>query len=75
VPRYLNRNDAADLLRSEFGSVASSYLGQLTRAGDGPPHKISGRYVMYEPEALLAWAESRLRDPEPRKVAGVTATT
>jgi hypothetical protein len=75
VPKFLTRKAAADLLKAEFGWCSASYLGQLSRSGDGPPFKISGRFALYEPTALLAWAESRLRDPlPPKKVAGGAAT-
>lgn len=56
----LQRRDAAEFLRTRGFPVSARTLEKLACAGGGPPMKKWGRRVLYEPAALLAWANSRL---------------
>jgi excisionase family DNA binding protein len=64
--RLLNAQEAGDLLNVP----ATWVLGEARR--DRIPHVRLGRYVRFDRDALLAWAERRQRGPVERRVQPVS---
>jgi hypothetical protein len=62
LKRPLRRKQAALLLREILGvPVSPQTLAKLAVNGGGPPYRLwSGRYPLYDPDDLKAWAQSRL---------------
>ena len=60
----LRRLKAADYLRDVWGlPTTSNSLAKMACNGDGPVFQKIGRYPVYTPHGLDAWAESRLSPP------------
>ena len=62
--QYLRRKAAAEYLKNKygFGSVRSLAKGVVT--GDTPVYRKANRIVLYEPEALDAWAMAKIGAPQ-----------
>jgi len=62
-PRF-NPPDAADYLLEAHGlPIAPATLAKLRSLGGGPEFNKSGRAVLYQRDALDAWAQTRLGAP------------
>lgn len=68
--RPLRRTEAAEYITSKFGIPCSpKTLAKLASIGsDGPPFRKAGRYPLYSPEGLDAWALAKI-GPEIRSTA------
>lgn len=70
--RYLRRVDAARYVREQWGIPCSyRWLAKLAVTGDGPIFRKAGRFPVYLPTDLDAWAEGRIG--EPRRSTSVAA--
>jgi len=59
--QYLDRREAAQFLTDQGFRTSHKTLAKLASVGGGPEmHKFGTRRVLYEPAALLAWANARL---------------
>ncbi|GAY21195.1 helix-turn-helix transcriptional regulator [Sphingobium fuliginis] len=63
TPTYLRRHQAADYLQANYGFGTTETLAKLACVGGGPRYRKLGRFPVYTPEDLQAWAESRLSSP------------
>jgi hypothetical protein len=63
TPRHLSRTEAAEFLTANGYPVAKTTLQKYATVGGGPIYRKFGRRVVYLPENLLSWAESRLSCP------------
>jgi hypothetical protein len=64
TPRYLRRAAAAHYVQAEWGLPCSAkWLAKLAVVGGGPTYRKAGRFPLYTPHDLDAWAESRLSGP------------
>ena len=60
-PQYLRREEAARYVREIWGlPCAPRWLAKLAVEGGGPVYHKAGRFPMYAPADLDAWAETRL---------------
>ncbi|RAZ90148.1 hypothetical protein DPM33_15075 [Mesorhizobium hawassense] len=60
----LRRSEVPEYMLRKHGiPVAQSTLNKLASIGGGPEMQYAGRIPLYTPEALDAWAESRLSKP------------
>ena len=59
---YLDANDAAALVREEFGfGLTADELARLARNGYGPSYRrLDGRRRLYQPSDIRQWARGRL---------------
>jgi hypothetical protein len=58
-PKYLNRKEASEHLRSFWGLQRSpTYLAKLAVVGGGPAFHKANRSPLYSPEDLDAWASA-----------------
>jgi hypothetical protein len=65
VARYLRRADAAHHVRSTWGIPCSPrWLAKLAVTGGGPIFRKAGRFPIYDPADLDAWAEARIGSPQ-----------
>ncbi|MEO6012875.1 MAG: hypothetical protein ABIQ30_04725 [Devosia sp.] len=61
LPKYLRRAPAAEYIRNTIGIPCSArWLAKLAVEGGGPPFYKAGRFPMYAPTDLVAWAEGRI---------------
>ena len=61
---YLRRAAAARYVRETWGLPCSSkWLAKLAVVGGGPIYRKAGRFPVYVPADLDAWAESRIGTP------------
>jgi hypothetical protein len=60
---YLRRKDAAEYLKSKYGFGATKTLAKLATVGGGPKYRMTGRFPVYAPENLDAWALGRMGEP------------
>jgi hypothetical protein len=60
---YLARTEAAEFLRSQGYPVAKNTLQKYATTGGGPKFRRFGNRVLYTPEDLTGWAESKLSEP------------
>jgi|EndMetStandDraft_8_1072994.scaffolds.fasta_scaffold1019351_2 hypothetical protein len=71
--RYLMLSDIPEFLREQRGfRISQSTLQKLTSpaCNQGPPVSSRwGRRVLFEPDAVLAWFDSRLRPENPTEAA------
>jgi hypothetical protein len=59
--RYLRRSEASVYLESKWGiPCKASSLDKYAVIGGGPPFHKAGRFPLYSPEGLDAWALHRL---------------
>lgn len=56
----LRRSQAAELLQERYGAYTSATLARLAVQGGGPPFVKFGRFPLYDPEDLDAWAKARM---------------
>lgn len=62
--RYLRRADAARYVIETWGIPCSSrWLAKLAVTGGGPVYRKAGRFPIYAPEDLDAWAQQRIGAP------------
>ena len=62
--RYFRRADAARYVRETWGLPCSpKWLAKLAVVGGGPIFRKAGRFPIYTPADLDAWAETRIGDP------------
>ncbi|RWE11557.1 MAG: hypothetical protein EOS61_15620 [Mesorhizobium sp.] len=60
----LRRSEVPEYMLRKHGiPVAQSTLNKLASIGGGPEMQYAGRIPLYTPEALDAWAASRLSKP------------
>ncbi len=59
---YIDANDAAALVREEFGlRVTADELARLARAGHGPAYRrLDNRRRLYRADDVREWVEARL---------------
>jgi hypothetical protein len=63
--RFLRRLEAAQYVASRYGFPCSrQWLAKLAVIGDGPVFRKAGRYPIYEPSELDAWAQARIGPPQ-----------
>ncbi|MCW2315103.1 hypothetical protein M2322_000623 [Rhodoblastus acidophilus] len=63
--RPLRRDAAAEYIREKFGFPCSTqWLAKLAVIGGGPIYVKAGRFPMYQPSDLDAWARSRMSAPK-----------
>ena len=60
VITYLRRADAATYLQQKYGAYTADTLAKLACVGGGPRFQKLGKYPLYKPVDLDAWAESRM---------------
>jgi hypothetical protein len=60
---YFRRRDAAAYLRAKYGFGANKTLAKLASVGGGPRFRMVGRFPVYAPEDLDAWAMARIGEP------------
>ena len=60
----LRRRAAADALTEAGFPVTASTLATKATRGGGPPYELFGRIPLYTWGPTLAWARSRLREPQ-----------
>ena len=65
--RYLNRIEAAAFLTKRGYKTAPATLAKRAVTGGGPPFRSWGRKPLYDPEALLSWAQERCTGPRHRR--------
>jgi hypothetical protein len=59
--RFLRRIDAAAYVRRTYGFPCSrQWLAKLAVIGGGPVFRKAGRFPIYRPADLDAWAQSRI---------------
>jgi hypothetical protein len=61
--KYLTRREAADFLCALGLRVAPTTLAKYASVGGGPLMRHFGRRVLYDPSALLEWANGKLSEP------------
>src|SRR5690242_15406741 len=61
--RYLTRGEAAEYLTDLGYKIAPASLAKRAVVGGGPPFRSWGRKPLYDPEALLEWAQARCTGP------------
>lgn len=57
---YLRREQAAAYINEHYGAYTTETLAKLATVGGGPPFVKFGRFPLYKPEDLDAWAEARM---------------
>jgi hypothetical protein len=60
--RLLSRRETAEALTREGFTIAESTLATKATLGGGPPYRKFGRYVKYDWNDALDWANGRLSD-------------
>jgi hypothetical protein len=63
-PRYLRRNAAAEYISAKWFPCAPKTLAKLACVGGGPIFRKAGRFPIYGPPDLDAWAQSRIGRPQ-----------
>jgi hypothetical protein len=62
--KFLRRREAATFLTEQLGLPTSfSELQKLACVGGGPAYEIYGKYAVYRPGNLIAWAKDKLSPP------------
>jgi hypothetical protein len=62
---FLSRKEAAAYLKETYGEpcfISPKTLAKLAVLGGGPVYQKFGRRVVYTPESLNVWANSRLSE-------------
>jgi hypothetical protein len=60
-PNFLRRDDAASYVQERFGLPCSrSWLAKLAVSGGGPTFRKAGKFPLYAPDDLDAWAISKI---------------
>jgi len=60
---FLRRDKAAEYLRNGYGFGSTGTLAKLAVQGGGPQFRLIGRWPVYTPSDLDAWAKSRMSAP------------
>ncbi len=61
---FLRRADAAAYVTTRYGFPCSrQWLAKLAVTGGGPTFRKAGRYPIYKPADLDAWAQARISRP------------
>jgi hypothetical protein len=60
---YLRRRDAAIYLKNKYGWGSWQTLAKLAVTGDGPAFHKFGHAVLYTPNELDDWAQSKISGP------------
>ena len=64
LPLFLRRAEAARYLRETYGLPCSpKWLAKLATCGGGPTYRKAGKFPMYAPADLDAWASARISAP------------
>ncbi len=64
-PYYLRRDDAARYIRETWGIPCSrAWMAKLSVVGGGPVYRLAGRFPIYAPADLDAWAKERIGAPQ-----------
>lgn len=63
-PNFLRRDAAAEYLKNRYGFGSARTLAKLAVVGGGPEYRKASRLVLYEPEALDAWALAKISAPQ-----------
>jgi hypothetical protein len=72
-PHFLNREEAASYVRTNFGFPCSrQWLAKLAVVGGGPVFRKAGRTPIYAPDDLDTWALARIGAPQ-RSTSDVSA--
>ena len=72
--RLLDTREASGFLHGRGHPGVSAYrLKQLRTEGGGPRYRKAGRFVRYEENALLEWAEGRLSEPRESTTSRLTS--
>jgi hypothetical protein len=58
--QFLRRRDAANYLKRKYGFGAARTLAKLAVIGGGPAFYKAGAIVLYQPQALDAWAIAKI---------------
>ncbi len=58
--QYLRRAAAGAYLKSKYGFSSGRALAKLATVGGGPVFRKIGKIVVYTPEDLDRWAESKI---------------
>lgn len=61
--KRLTRAEAAQFLQERGYPVAAATLAKYVVTGDGPRRETFGRKPLYKPSDLIAWIESKTRQP------------
>ena len=62
--RYFRRADAAHYVHEKWGFPCSAkWLAKLAVVGGGPVFRKAGRFPIYHPADLDAWAVARISEP------------
>jgi hypothetical protein len=61
--KFLRRKQTGEYLLSKYGFGAERTLDKLAVTGGGPEFRKAGRFPVYMPEALDAWALSKIGGP------------
>jgi hypothetical protein len=62
--KYLRRTDAATYVRDIWGIPCSpKWLAKLAVVGGGPTYRKAGRFPLYAPSDLDAWASAKIGAP------------
>ncbi|PSC02691.1 hypothetical protein SLNSH_22790 [Alsobacter soli] len=61
LSKYLRRDRAAKYLQERYGiGTSANSLAVMAHKGTGPQFRLFGRFPIYHPADLDAWAESRV---------------
>jgi hypothetical protein len=62
--RYMPRREAGQYLKDKYGFGSKKSLDKFAWGGGGPEFHKAGARTLYTPEALDAWALSRIGPPQ-----------
>ncbi len=60
---YLRRIPAAEYVHARYGFCTAGTLAKLAVTGGGPRFRKIGKWPVYTPEDLDAWAQSKISQP------------
>lgn len=60
---YLRRAPAAEYVQARYGFCTAGTLAKLAVVGGGPRFRKIGKWPVYTPEDLDAWAQSKISQP------------
>ena len=61
--QLLRRREAAEYILARYGFCTEKTLAKLACVGGGPAYRRAGKFPLYSPIDLDAWAQSRLSKP------------
>ncbi len=62
--QYLRRKQAGEYLKGKYGFGSEKTLAKGAVTGDTPLFRKAGRVVLYEIDALDAWAQAKIGEPQ-----------